>query len=326
MTHRPHMGVFLPTMSPAGVVPADVVDAARHAEALGFESVWVVDQLVAGSGAPALIDSIVALSAVAGATDRIRLGLGVMIVPLRPVAWVAKQVGSLQHVSGGRVLFGAGVGGDRHGRSWSAAGVSRAERAARTDAALAVLPDLLAGKPAALPDVAGAPVVQLSPGVDAPPILVGGASDAALRRAVRHGDGWFALPAPPEAARPSVERLVQLAADTDRPVPSVTGSIVIALEDDPSRPPEPEVVDALTDPDGLYGMPADGVPAVLVTGTADLRDRVTGWSALGAERVVLTVAAGDWHRQTELAAAALLGGRPLRSARPLPRRDRAHLA
>src|SRR5216684_4127439 len=113
----PAIGVFLPTMTERDTPMADVVAAARHAENLGFESVWAVDQLVAGTGVP-LLDSTVALAAAAGATSRVRLGFGVMIVPLRPVVWAAKQVASLQQVSDGRVLFGVGVGGDRHDRSW----------------------------------------------------------------------------------------------------------------------------------------------------------------------------------------------------------------
>jgi alkanesulfonate monooxygenase SsuD/methylene tetrahydromethanopterin reductase-like flavin-dependent oxidoreductase (luciferase family) len=141
----PSLGIFLPTMNERQEPVRDVVAAARHAEELGFESVWATDQLVAGTGTP-IIDSTVALAAAAGVTSRVRLGYGVMIMPLRPVVWAAKQAASLQHVSGNRLLFGAGVGGDRHTRSWAAAGVPRSERGRRTDAALAVLPDLIAGK------------------------------------------------------------------------------------------------------------------------------------------------------------------------------------
>ncbi len=207
------VGVFLPTMSAKEALPGDVVAAARHAESLGFESVWAVDQLVAGTGVP-LVDSMVALSAVAGATERVKLGLGVVIVPIRPVAWIAKQVASMQIVSDGRVVLGVGVGGDRHDRSWAAAGVPRSERGARTDAALVVLPDLIAGKPVRLPDVDGAPVVELAPGAPVPPIVVGGTADAALACAVRHGDGWFAMPVPPAVAAPSADRLRRLAAES----------------------------------------------------------------------------------------------------------------
>ena len=159
----PAVGVFLPTLTAPGAAPVDVVAAAQHAEQLGFESVWAIDQLVAGTGAP-LVDSVVALSAAAGSTHRIRLGFGVMILPLRPVVWVAKQVASLQAVSGDRVLLGVGVGGDRHELSWRTAGVPRRQRGARTDRALDVLPSLLRGEPTVVDPVAGAEV-QLSPGV-----------------------------------------------------------------------------------------------------------------------------------------------------------------
>jgi len=301
----PQIGVFLPTMSAPDSEPGDVVAAARHAEDLGFESVWTVDQLVAGNGTP-ILDSMIALAAVAGSTARVKLGLGVVIVPIRPVAWIAKQVASLQRVSGDRVLLGAGVGGDRHDRSWSATGVPRHERGARTDAALAVLPDLIAGKQARLPDVDGAPLVELAPGATVPPILVGGTADAALRRTVRHGDGWFAMPLPPDVAAPSVDRLRGFAADAGRAAPAVTGSIAVALDGDPALPDRDEIVRQLTDPDGVYGMPAEAIPSILVTGDAGaVVERVAGWAALGADRVVFTLAAGDWHRQAELVAEAL---------------------
>ncbi|MGH3152077.1 MAG: LLM class flavin-dependent oxidoreductase, partial [Streptosporangiaceae bacterium] len=135
----PDVGVFLPSMSRRGERPPDIAAAARHAEDLGLESVWAVDQLIAGTGTP-IIDSTVALAAAAAVTSRVRVGFGVMILPLHPVVWVAKQVASLQHISGDRVILGVGAGGDRHEASWAAAGVPRRERGRRTDAALRSLP------------------------------------------------------------------------------------------------------------------------------------------------------------------------------------------
>src|ERR1700753_1622788 len=184
------LGVILPTMSDRAGEPGDVPAAARQAEELGFESAWVVDQLVAGTGVPVL-DSLTSLAGAAAVTSRIRLGVGVLIAPLRPVAWTAKQVATLQYLSGGRGLLGLGGGGGRHAASWDAAGVPRRERGRRTDEALRRLPDLIAGKPAQLtPD--GGDVV-LSPGVPVPPIVIGGNSDAAARRAGEFGDEWFVL-------------------------------------------------------------------------------------------------------------------------------------
>src|ERR1700742_2189301 len=212
------VGVVLPSMSRRDGRPGDLPALARQAEQLGFESLWVVDQLVAGTGVPVL-DSLTALAAAAAITDRIRLGVGVLIAPLRPVAWTAKQVATLQYLSGDRLLLGIGAGGDRHAASWQAVGVLRGvggggagpaaswgggggrggEGARRTDEALRRLPDLIAGKPAQL--TADGEQVILSPGVTVPPIVIGGNSDAAARRAGEFGDEWFVLAGPGELPR-----------------------------------------------------------------------------------------------------------------------------
>ena len=296
----PAIGVFLPTMSERGEELPDLVAAARHAEDLGFESAWVIDQLVAGTGVP-FVDSTVALSAAAAATTRIRLAYGVLIVPLRPVVWAAKQAASLQRLSGDRLLLGVGVGGDRHDRSWDAAGVPRRERGRRLDAALDVLPDLIAGKEV---EVDGA-AVQLAPGATVPPVVVGGLADAALTRAAVHGDGWFTLPLPPAQLAPAVARLRELAAQRGREAPAITASTTVAIDGDRDLPGPGALVRRLSDPDGVYGMPAEAVPDILVTGgPAAVAERLAALAGLGAERVVVTLAAGDWFRQAELLAEA----------------------
>jgi alkanesulfonate monooxygenase SsuD/methylene tetrahydromethanopterin reductase-like flavin-dependent oxidoreductase (luciferase family) len=296
----PAIGVFLPTMSARGDNPGDVAAAARHAEQLGFESAWAVDQLIAGTGVP-LVDSTVALAAAAGATTTIRLAYGVMILPLRPVVWAAKQVASLQHVSSDRVLLGVGVGGDRHELSWRASGVPRRERGRRTDTALAVLPDLVAGKAI---DVEGV-TVRLAPGATVPPIIVGGTAEAALDRTARHGDGWFAMPVPADQVAATAGRLAELAAAVGRPAPALTGSVMVAIDGDPALPGRDGLVRRVSDPDGMYGMPADAVPDVVVTGGPPaVAERIAALGAVGAERVVVSIAAGSWARQAELVAEA----------------------
>lgn len=276
----------------------DVAGGARHAEELGFESAWAVDQLVSGTGVP-IIDSTVALAAAATATTTLRLAYGVMILPLRPVVWAAKQAASLQHVSDGRLLFGVGVGGDRHDRSWAAAGVPRRERGLRTDAALAVLRDLIAGNAVEL----DGNEVQLSPAADVPPIIVGGVSDAALARTAASGDGWFAMPMPTDQLAERIARLRELADERERPMPAITGNMAVALDGDPALPDRDGLMRRMTDPDGMFGMPAAAVTDVLVTGSpAAVAEHLDAWQALGAERVVVTLAAGDWRRQAELLA------------------------
>jgi alkanesulfonate monooxygenase SsuD/methylene tetrahydromethanopterin reductase-like flavin-dependent oxidoreductase (luciferase family) len=297
----PAMAVVLPTMTERREPLADVVAAARRAEDLGFESAWAVDQLVAGTGVP-FIDSTVALSAAAGATSNLRLGYGVMVLPLRPVVWAAKQVASLQAVSGGRVLFGVGVGGDRHDLSWDAVGVPRRERGRRTDAALAVLSELIAGKAVY---VEGR-TIQLSPGVAVPPIIVGGTADAALARTARHADGWYSLPLPPPQIAASIARLAELAGEIGRPTPAITASVMVAIEGDSTLPDDDGLVRRLSDPNGLFGIPADAARDMVVTGGPPVvAERISALRAIGAERIVVSIAAGDWDRQSELIAEAV---------------------
>jgi alkanesulfonate monooxygenase SsuD/methylene tetrahydromethanopterin reductase-like flavin-dependent oxidoreductase (luciferase family) len=303
----PDVGVFLPSMSRPGELPRDIAAAARHAEDLGLESVWAVDQLIAGTGTP-LIDSTVALSAAAGATTRVRLGFGVMILPLHPVVWVAKQVASLQHVSAGRVILGVGAGGDRHKASWAAAGVPRRERGRRTNVALRALPGLIAGQPTRLDGQPEGPEIQLAPPAVVPPILVGGMSDAALARAADYGDGWFAMTA--DALPDGMARLAKLAAARKRPVPPVTVSMLIALKGDPALPDEDTLIRQLTDIDGPFGIPAEYVRQALVTGSqGEVATQLADSGKNGASRVAVSFAGGDWNRQAELLAAAkaLLG-------------------
>jgi alkanesulfonate monooxygenase SsuD/methylene tetrahydromethanopterin reductase-like flavin-dependent oxidoreductase (luciferase family) len=281
----PPIGVFLPSLSDRKAPVPDPVAAAVHAESLGFESAWVIDQLIAGTG-NALLDSLLVLAGAAAATERIQLALGVLIVPLREPVWIAKQVATLQHLSRGRLLLGVGVGGDRHDRSWQAVGVPRSERGRRLDAALAVLPDLIAGI-----EVAG---VQLAPAAPVPPIVVGGISDPAVRRAEAH-DGWFLLPMPPEGVAEAAGRVT---------VP-VTANQTVAIVGDPALPSRGEVVQRMVDPDGLYGAPAEIVEQFLLYGEPDeIAERLDAYGAAGAARIVVTFAAGDWHRQAELLATA----------------------
>jgi alkanesulfonate monooxygenase SsuD/methylene tetrahydromethanopterin reductase-like flavin-dependent oxidoreductase (luciferase family) len=312
------VGVFLPTMTGSDEVPGDVTLAARHAEELGFESAWVVDQLVAGSGVP-FLESTTALAAVAAATTRIRLGLGVLVLPLRPVAWVAKQVATLQHLSGDRLILGVGAGGDRHDRSWAAVGLSAGDRARRTDAALRVLPGLVAGEPTALGDSDGdaggaaGPVVRLAPGATVPPLLVGGMSAAAVRRVADHGEGWFLLPVPPAGVADARAQLTEALAARGRPASAatITVGVLAALDGDPALPGHAALVERLSDPEGMFGIPAELVPGLVTTGgPAVLADLLRWHAEAGADRVVLSVAAGDWFRQVELVAEAaqLAGG------------------
>ena len=128
---------------------ADTREQARYAERLGLDGIFVGDHLKPAGPYP---ESVVVLAAAAGVTERIHLGVGVMVLALRDPVWAAKQLASLQHVSGGRVVLGIGTGGAMHGtEAWEAVGVPYAERGRRTDEALALLPGLIRGETVELP-------------------------------------------------------------------------------------------------------------------------------------------------------------------------------
>jgi alkanesulfonate monooxygenase SsuD/methylene tetrahydromethanopterin reductase-like flavin-dependent oxidoreductase (luciferase family) len=205
------IGVILPTSSPDPAQPilGDVRESARFAEELGLDSVWSTDHLIAS--AP-MLDSSVVLATAAAVTERITIGFNVMLLALRPVAWAAKQVSTLQLVSGNRLVLGVGTGNPAHGDiGWRAAGVSFADRGRLTDQALAVLPELVAGKPTALDDDLTA---AIAPGSEVPPIVVAGNGKAAFRRAAKYGDGWATIALSPDEVKAALDQINRL---HDRP-------------------------------------------------------------------------------------------------------------
>jgi alkanesulfonate monooxygenase SsuD/methylene tetrahydromethanopterin reductase-like flavin-dependent oxidoreductase (luciferase family) len=194
-------GVILPTSTPDPERPilGDVRASARYAEQAGLDSVWSTDHLVAS--AP-LLESSVVLATAAAVTERITIGYNVMLLALRPVAWAAKQISSLQYVSNNRVVLGVGTGNPAHGDAgWRAAGVDYGDRGRLTDEALAVLPGLIAGTD---------PDIKIAPSSKVPPIFVAGGGARAHRRAAKYADGWATIALPPDEVRANLERINEL--------------------------------------------------------------------------------------------------------------------
>jgi probable F420-dependent oxidoreductase len=179
--------------------PADVfVRRARLAEEAGFESIWVGDHIALPLDAPddayeARLEAIVALAHLAAVTTRVKLGLGVIILPQRQPVLLAKQLTSLDVLSGGRLIAGFGVGYLE--KELGALGAALSERGARTDESLAALRALwdepvpaFEGRFVSFDGVLQRPRPAQRPH---PPIVIGGESAAAYRRASREGDGWY---------------------------------------------------------------------------------------------------------------------------------------
>lgn len=210
MTGYDGIGISLPTIDALGT-GTPVVEVARAAEDAGLDHVWSADHLLFHRP---VLEAFTTLSVVAGATSRVRIGFAIMNPVLRHPVWVAKQIATLSVLSGERLLLGVGVGGE-YAPEFRAAGVETAGRGKRLDAVLDVLPALLRGEPAL--DCDGlAPVPSA-----APPVLVGGRSEAALRRAARVGDAWFPMWMSPQDIAQHAERLAELAAEAGRPAPGI---------------------------------------------------------------------------------------------------------
>jgi probable F420-dependent oxidoreductase len=234
LSTAPRIGVLLPNFDAVGSgKPLPIVAAARLAEELGFDAAWVGDHLACP--APGL-DAPSCLSAAAAVTDRISLGISVMLLGLRQPAWSAKILATIDHLSGGRLVLGVGVGGE-FPVEFEAAGVPVRQRGARLDDALHVIRDLLTGRPVEYEGrtlTVSAPSLQ--PAMAAPPpIYVGGRGEAALNRAARHGDMWLPMWLTPERVAERAQTLAELAEREGRPTPGIALLIGVHIDDDRAR-------------------------------------------------------------------------------------------
>ena len=155
------------------------------------------------------LEPFVALSFLASATKRIRLGTGVLLVPQRNPVYTAKSIASLDWLSGGRVDVGVGVGWLRE--EFDALGVPWARRGERTRSYLGVMRALWCDDVSAYRDefYTLAPCRQFPKPVQKPhpPVLFGGESDAALARVAEVGDGWYGFNLTPANAKARIEAL-----------------------------------------------------------------------------------------------------------------------
>jgi probable F420-dependent oxidoreductase len=187
-----HVGVVLPTFGVAAT-PSRVRDAALTAEALGYDSVWTTQHFIVGREAAipygSILDALATLSWVAGFTEHIGLGTSVAILPLHHPVQLAKEMATLQLLSGGRAYLGVGVGWHRD--EFEFMSVDFASRGQRTDESLALIEALWAGERSfhgsrwAFDDAAFAPVPERPP-----QIWIGGNGPRALKRALAHGGIW----------------------------------------------------------------------------------------------------------------------------------------
>ena len=179
---------MLPTAAHADsgrVDPGRAVEAARRAEAAGFDGVYVGDHLLHPRP---LLESIVTLSVIAASTRRVSLGPCVVLLALRNPVVLAKQLGTLATFAPGRLRVGVGVGGE-YPAEFEAVGVPLAERGRRLEEGLREVQGLLSGRIG--PTSPDGTAVTLAPLGGEIPFLLAGWKEVALRRAARCGDGWI---------------------------------------------------------------------------------------------------------------------------------------
>ena len=192
-------GVVLPNVDDLAA-PAALVAVAQTAESLGYDSVWTSDHLLLpgdGWADRGCLEALALLGFLAGCTQRVRLGTSVLIAPLREPVLLAKQAATIHALSGGRLVLGLGVGWLES--EFDLMEVNYHARASATDTVVECLTVLLTGdEPPRTPRL-DAVRAAFSPAVTGDvPLVIGGNSAAALRRAARHGHGWQGVWLEPE--------------------------------------------------------------------------------------------------------------------------------
>jgi probable F420-dependent oxidoreductase len=271
------------------IAPAAIAAIAHKAEETGFESLWVPEHLIFpveyksrypyGStgrmpglaGAP-MHDPMVVLAYVAALTTRIKLATGVFVVPLRNAIATAKSIASLDVLSGGRFLFGIGVGW--LAEEFERVGMDFHDRARRTREYVALMKQLWTsedpvfhGRTINLEGVKFAP----KPVQTCPPLIFGGHSEASFKRAAQLGDGWYGIGHSIEELERTIARLREheRLAKRERPL-----EVTVALRHGRQ----------LT-LDDVKRMAAIGVDRMLVGGPQPTQEMLASIEHLGAELV-----------------------------------------
>ena len=197
----------------------------RDAEALGYDRAWVPDSQMIWS------DCYAVLALAAANTRRIKLGVAVYLLALRAPAVAAKAAATLDVLSGGRLVFGVGVGGENP-KEFELCGVPHKERGARVTEGIDVVRTLWRDTPATFNgrftrftsvSIDPKPIQQ------PPPIWIGGRSDAALTRAGRQGDGWVSYVVQADRYAQSLDKIRAAAAAAGRSMDGFTAAHLVFI-------------------------------------------------------------------------------------------------
>jgi len=265
---------------PSGRISHDAVQI----EQCGFDSVWTGDHVLT------YVDGLVALSAMAAATSKITLGTAVFLLPLRPVASVARALATLQWEAPGRVIFGVGMGGDDPSE-YLAVGVPLVGRSALFDRHLDALSEVFAT--ATVGDGYG--FHDLPPG-PMPPIWVGGRSTAAAQRAAAHSDGFLPYLVRAEQLRDLVRVAEEVRAGMQGVKPlSQAVSVLVTLSDTRAE------ASALAAEGGQFGLNDELRSKYVVAGPSDYcAERLSEYAEAGARDLIVNLAVPSAHKVRQM--------------------------
>ena len=219
--------------------PADFVRLAQEAERLGYDAVWGNDHITAAPyvrtkwpDPPNFYEVLVTLATVGAHTRRIGLGTAVLVAPLRDPVLLAKQVATLDRLTGGRVLLGVGIGAYREEFLAQWPRLAAVRRGDLLDEGIAALRTLWNDREAshAGPHYAFERIEMFPKPVQRPlPVYFGGHNEAAVARAARHGQGWLPGWRPFEEIKARAALLRRLAAEAGRDPHEVEAAVQLTM-------------------------------------------------------------------------------------------------
>jgi alkanesulfonate monooxygenase SsuD/methylene tetrahydromethanopterin reductase-like flavin-dependent oxidoreductase (luciferase family) len=269
------LGIGLPASVP-GTSGATVLEWARRSEQRGFSTLGITDRIVYDNYEP-----LVTLAAAAAVTERIRLTTSILLAPLRTNHMLfAKQVASVDRLSGGRLVLGIGVG--RRANDYTECGLPYERRGAELDALLEQVTDVWDG------DTPGIGPAPSSPG--GPALMFGGDSPAALRRMAKYGRGWIAGGGFGDVFRAGSAAARQAWADAGREgSPRLLALSYFALGPNARA----DADSYLKDYYAFVGPFADQIAAAALTTADQVTQRVAEFAQAGCDELILLPCSGD---------------------------------
>lgn len=298
--------ISVPQLIPDGSFqPENLRAYLDRAEALGFESAWTTEQLL---GSASNLSPIELLTFAAACNERLRFGCAVFVTPLHNPVHLAKRISTLDQLTRGRLEIGVGIGG--RNRMFSAFDVDPADNlVTRFNEGLRVMKALWTQPRIDIDgefwQLTGATMEPKPFQKPYPPLWFGGSTPAALRRAVRHGTGFFGAGSSTTAKFAEQVRYVRETLAENSGDPSdfrIAKRVYIAVDDDPARA-EQRMATALSDFYGEFGktllpVAVHGTPEDCIRGLREVADA-------GAEMILINPLFDEAAQMERIAAEVL---------------------